>query len=181
MLRRMIPAPGSFQGLELGERVTEHSRYVRDLLHKHHFDLLDKLWARKFWSWAGHISRLPPTYPSSMWNSFRDQAWWKLEQTKAQGLRHKWYDANISRWERPLLAHTPWGKQWKTQAKNRERWQKYFEVFWISLNAVWHRNPQTRTDRSKTPQAQKSLEAARREKQEGRLGKGKLETRKTVG
>ena len=48
MLRSMIPCPGAFQGLEVGEKILEHSRHVRSLLKKTGFLLLDELAARKF-------------------------------------------------------------------------------------------------------------------------------------
>ena len=139
MLRRMIVPPAILQGLALGERIVEHSRYVRGILHSSGFELLDKLWLRRFWRWAGHVTRLPLSYPCAQWHSYRDHAWWKNEQSKIHGQRHMQYDANISRWESPLVKYSNLGKGWKGVAKNREAWQKGFAVFWENINKIWHR------------------------------------------
>ena len=41
MLRSMLPCPGAFEGLEVGEKILEHSRHVRSLLKRAGFLLLD--------------------------------------------------------------------------------------------------------------------------------------------
>ena len=152
MLRKMLPAPGLLQGLEVGQRVIEHTRYVRDLLHSKGFDMLDKLWVKKFWSWAGHVTRLPPNCPCAHFHSFRDFRWWKHQQQNPWGQRHREYDANLSRWEGPLTKHAIGRHQWKQFAKDRFRWPKSFETFWVNLNTIWHRerSPQMRTRRTDT-------------------------------
>ena len=151
MLRYMIPPPGILQGLEIGERTVEHARYVRELLHKQGFDLLDTLWARKYWGWAGHITRLSPSFPASQWHSYRNHKWWKREQKNPWGKRHCEYDANVSRWETPLIRHSVWGQDWKAHTSNRERWGRGFEPFWVSLNAIWHHTGAQKNKKPRSP------------------------------
>ena len=139
MLLSMLPCPGALQGLEPRERILEHSRYVRRVLGEKGFLLLDELAARKYWSWCGHLARLPQEQIAAQWARFRDVRWWRGEQAKPDGMRHFHTDAAISRWEGPLIRYCPQKERWKEAARHREDWKKGFETFWANLNAVQKR------------------------------------------
>ena len=145
MLRSMIACPGHLQGLEPGTRILEHTRHVRQLLQTHKFLLLDELAGRKFWNWSGHVARLKSDHIAHDWIRFRDMAWWRKQQADPQGWRHIHSDAAIARWEGPLIRYSAWKENWKSQALDRERWNKAFADFWVRLNTIHpRRSPQPR-------------------------------------
>ena len=140
MLRQITSAPGALQGLDVGQRIIEHSRYAKGKMEELGFEMLDRLWLKKYWNWAGHATRLPKEWPCAQWHQWRDRKWWGKEQQKVWGRRHQEYDANITRWETPLVKYSPWGRDWKFQAKQRERWQAAFKVFWEQFNIIHKRS-----------------------------------------
>ena len=139
MLRSMIACPGHLQGLEPGTRILEHTRHVRNLLKAHKFILLDELAGRRFWNWCGHVARLGEDHIVHEWIRFRDMVWWRKQQENPQGWRHIHSDAAIARWEGPLIRYSVWKENWKPPAKDRERWKKAFDEFWVRLNTTHHR------------------------------------------
>ena len=104
MLKGMIRAPGRLQGLTDSERIVEYTRYVRDLLRANDFLLLDQLWAKRVWNWAGHLARVDRSFPVHMWTTYHDLQWWRQQQqdpSGRSGRRHRNWDANTTKWGRP--------------------------------------------------------------------------------
>ena len=110
------------------------------------FSLLDKLVAKKYWAWGGHLVRLPAEHLIYHWVQYRDLAWWRVQQSKPRGLRHFDWDANLSRWEQCLVTYSEWGTDWKSKARYRFDWQRGFETFWENLQVVKKRKRDSRQD-----------------------------------
>ena len=136
MLKSMIKAPGRLQGLPDTERILEHTRYVWGLLSANNFLLLDQLWAKRVWNWAGHLARIDRTFPVHMWTCFHDTQWWRQQQQNPQGRRHRNWDANTTKWEDPIITYSQLGETWKDTAQNRTRWQQLFSQFWQNLHTT---------------------------------------------
>ena len=136
MLKGMIKAPGQLQGLSDSERILEYTRHVRNLLKTQGFLLLDQLWAKRVWNWAGHLARLDPSFPAHMWTRYHDTHWWRQQQKDPKGRRHQQWDANTTKWEDPLIFYSRLGETWKETAQNRTTWQNLFSTFWANLQVT---------------------------------------------
>ena len=159
MAKGFIPCPGSFQGLQIGEKILEHTRHVRRLIKEEGYQMLDYLWLARYWGWAGHAARLKTPNPAAYWISYHDVSWWREQQRNPKGRRHQGTAGNTSRWEDPIIRYTPMKHTWKQIAQNREDWKKMFGLFWESINTVVSRNP-----RSKPPEDPKTFFVSHKDK-----------------
>ena len=59
MLKALIPCPPMPPHSTVGERCEAHKKHVRHTLRQLKYEGLDRAWVRKYFSWAGHLARLP--------------------------------------------------------------------------------------------------------------------------
>ena len=128
-LKHMFPAPGWIHGLQPKEGIPEHNRHVTQILTSRGFKLMDEIWLSRFWKWAGHAARSSPENPLRWWLDFRDISWWRCQQRLPSGIRHQWWDANLSRWENILDKYSGLQEGWKNCAKYRYDWQRQYQAF----------------------------------------------------
>ena len=129
MMRTLIPCPKLPEDTPLNERFATHKKHIRDTLKAHKYEGLDRLWARKYHSWAGHLARLPPTRIAHQALHTKNLAWWRKQQAHPEGHRHEKRRGNLSRWENPLGRHHPNHENWHIFAQNRERWKATYPIF----------------------------------------------------
>ena len=107
------PRPRLHAGARGGEKIKEHAHHVRELAENLGFVMLDQEVAQKYWSWAGHLVRLKEDHLIFPWVEYRDLERWRIQQAKPTGGHHIQYDANLPRWEMPLVKYSQFGVQWK--------------------------------------------------------------------
>ena len=59
MLKQMIPPPHFPHNTPDDQKHELHKQHVRQTVHQHQNIGFDRKWVRKYFGWAGHLSRLP--------------------------------------------------------------------------------------------------------------------------
>ena len=129
MMRTLIACPPLPPDTDKPTRFETHRKVIRDTLSALKYEGLDRQWARRYYSWAGHLSRLPNTRLAKQALSTKNLAWWRRQQQNPQGHRHTKRNGNLSRWENPLGRHHPKHEKWQDTAQFRDRWKLYYPTF----------------------------------------------------
>ena len=111
------------------ERYAAHKSHIRATLKAHKYEHLDRMWARRFYSWAGHLARLPPQRLAKQALLAYNLAWWRQQQNIPQGHRHEKRRGNLSRWENPLGRHHPKHHSWMEVAQFRDQMETLLPNF----------------------------------------------------
>ena len=129
MMKTLIKCPPLPPDTPIPERCAAHKAHIRSTLKAHKYEHLDRAWARRYYSWAGHLARLPTTRLAKQALLHKNLAWWRKQQRNPEGHRHTKRRGNISRWENPLGRHHPKHDLWMDTAQFRDRWKLYYPTF----------------------------------------------------
>ena len=129
VMRILIPCPKDLHHLDNDEKFAEWDGHIRNLLGKLKHLLLDERWLCKWYSWAGHLCRLPADRWARKMQMFRNVDWWRAQQQNEQGFRHHQRRGNLSRWENILVRHHDAHHKWSLKAQDRIEWGKGKEGF----------------------------------------------------
>ena len=129
MMRTLIRCPPLPPDTDLPTKFATHKAHIRTTLSDLKYESLDRKWVRKYYSWAGHLARLPPERLAKKALLTKNLAWWKKQQNTPSGHRHVKRRGNLSRWENPLGRHHPAHELWPQTAQFRDRWNLYYPAF----------------------------------------------------
>ena len=129
MMKTLIKCPRLPPDTPPQERFATHKAHIRSTLLTHKYEHLDRTWARRYYSWAGHLARLPRDRLAKHALLAYNLAWWRKQQNTPQGHRHTQRRGNVSRWENPLGRHHPQHENWHESAQFRDRWKLYYPTF----------------------------------------------------
>ena len=129
MMRTLIPCPPLPPDTDDATRFSTHKAHIRKTLADLQYEGLDRQWVKKYYSWAGHLARLPAHRIAKKAFLEKNLAWWRRQQQNPHGHRHTRRRGNISRWENPLGRHHPSHENWPESAQFRDRWKLFFPAF----------------------------------------------------
>ena len=129
MMKTLIKCPRLPPEATSQERYAAHKAHIRYTLKTQKYEHLDRVWARRYYSWAGHLARLPPNRLAKQALLTQNLAWWRQQQRNPEGHRHTRRRGNISRWENALGRHHPKHELWQDTAQFRDRWNLYYPTF----------------------------------------------------
>ena len=128
MMKIIIKCPVS-PDTEPAVRHAAHKAHIRRILKIHKYEGLDRAWVRRYHSWAGHLSRLPPERWAKQAMLERNISWWREQQKLDTGYRHEKRRGNISRWENALSRHHPAHAEWHREGGEQRALEKYLPCF----------------------------------------------------
>ena len=129
MMRTLIKCPPLPPQTDDNTRFATHKAHIRKTLQDHKYEGLDRQWVKRYYSWAGHLARLPPHRLAKKALHEKSLAWWRKRQQNPEGFRHVRRRGNLSRWENPLGRHHPSHENWPENAQFRDRWKLFFPAF----------------------------------------------------
>ena len=129
MMRTLIKCPNLPPETSPQERFEAHKTHIRQTLKDLKYEHLDRAWARRYYSWAGHLARLPPQRIARQALMTKNLNWWRQQQKNPEGQRHHRRRGNISRWENPLGRHHPKHELWFEVSQFRDRWKLFYPTF----------------------------------------------------
>ena len=129
IMRSMIPPPPEHRAQTTTEKIEAHQAHIRKILREKKHLTLDRTWLKRFYGWAGHVSRLPEERWAKKLLKFKSVSWWRHQQGLERGHRHTKRRGNVSRWENAIVRYHPRHENWQPTAADRIEWPKYFERF----------------------------------------------------
>ena len=129
MMKTLIPCPYLAKDAPVSERCEAHKAHIRKTLKAHKYEGLDRVWVRKYFSWARTSCATPPERLARKALHTKSLAWWRHQQTLPQGHRHEKRRGNLSRWENVLGRHHPLHHNWPQTASRRKEWTDSFSIF----------------------------------------------------
>ena len=128
-MRQMLDMPKKAPEETTTERCKSYNRALKkEKAQLKGYRPLDEIWIMKLVSWMGHLACLGRERWARKLLVEKCIFWWRQEQRKPEGWRHRGREGNVAKLESWLVRWHSRHEQWMDGARYRDRWKTQSEI-----------------------------------------------------